>query len=103
MEPLRHRQPVLAALTLLTATIYLRQRGRTYWYTFFPMVFTLTVTITTMVLDRQKYIGAGNLLLTFVAACIFLVSVWLVVEGCLRFRKDTLARARVAPAGAGGN
>ncbi|MCP5117047.1 MAG: carbon starvation protein A, partial [bacterium] len=92
---------VLAALTLLTVTIYLRQRGRNYWYTFFPMVFMLTVTITAMVLDLQKYIGAGNLLLTFVAACIFLLSLWLVVEGCLRFRKDTLARAQMAQADTG--
>ena len=89
---------VLAALTLLTVTIYLRQRGRTYWYTFFPMLFMLTVTIIAMLLNLGKYVADGNLLLTFVAASIFLLSVWLVVEGCLRFRKDTLARAKMVHA-----
>ena len=87
---------VLGALTLLTITIYLRQRGSNYWYTFFPMVFMLTVTIIAMVLDLQKYWTGGNLLLTFVAASIFALSIWLVVEGYLRFRRDTPARAAAA-------
>ena len=87
---------VLGALTLLTITIYLRQRGSNYWYTFFPMVFMLTVTICAMVLDLKKYWTAGNLLLTFVAASIFTLSVWLVVEGYLRFRKDTIAGVAAA-------
>ena len=87
---------VLGALTLLTITIYLRQRGSNYWYTFFPMVFMLTVTICAMVLDLQKYWTGGNFLLTFVAASIFALSVWLVVEGYLRFRRDTVARVAAA-------
>ena len=87
---------VLGALTLLTITIYLRQRGSNYWYTFFPMVFMLTVTITAMVLDLRRYWTTGNLLLTLVAASIFALSIWLVVEGYLRFRRDTPARAAAA-------
>ena len=93
---------VLGALTLLTITIYLRQRGSNYWYTFLPMVFMLTVTICAMVLNLQKYWTGGNLLLTFVAASIFALSVWLVIEGYLRFRRDTLTRAVVSePTGHG--
>jgi carbon starvation protein len=88
---------ILAALTLLTVTIYLRQRGRTYWYTFFPMVFMLIVTITAMLMNLKKYVNDGSLLLTFVAGCIFLLSLWLVVEGYLRFRRDTTTGS--APAG----
>ncbi len=82
---------VLAALTLLTVTIYLRQKGRTFWYTFFPMAFMLTVTITAMLLDLRRYVASGNLLLTFVAGSIFVLSIWLVVEAYLRFRRDSLA------------
>ena len=85
--------PDLAALTLLTVTIYLRQRKRVYWYTFFPMVFMLAVTTTAMIMNLRKYIGGGEVLLSFVAACIFLLSVWLVIESYLRFRRDTLAQA----------
>ena len=60
------------------------------------MVFMLTVTITAMVLNLRKYWTDGNLLLTFVAASIFALSVWLVVEGYLRFRRDTPARVTAA-------
>ncbi len=46
---------VLGALTLLTVTIYLRQRRSNYWYTAIPMAFMLTVTITAMVIDLRRY------------------------------------------------
>jgi carbon starvation protein len=81
---------VLGALTLLTITIYLRQRGANYWYTFVPMVFMLVVTVVAMALDLQRYVAGGQMLLTFVALSILVLSIWLVVEAFLRFRKDTV-------------
>ncbi len=80
---------VLGALTLLAVTIYLRQTGRNYLYTFLPMAFMMTVTILAMVLDIRKYLAGGQLLLLGVAGSIFVLSVWLVVEAVIRFRKDT--------------
>ena len=88
---------VLGALTLLTVTIYLRQRRSNYWYTAIPMAFMLTVTITAMVIDLRRYWTEERLLLMFVAASIFVLSVWLVVEAVLRFRKDTIAQAIPEP------
>lgn len=88
---------VLGALTLLTISIYLRQRGRNYWYTAVPMVFMMVMTVIAMILDLQKYIAGGHTLLTLVALSIFLLSLWLVVEAVLRFRKDTVT-LRSAPA-----
>ena len=82
---------VLGALTLLTISIYLRQRGRNYWYTAVPMAFMMVMTVTAMLLDLKKYTSGGQVLLTFVALSIFLLSLWLVVEAILRFRKDTVA------------
>ena len=81
---------VLGALTLLTISIYLRQRGRNYWYTAVPMAFMMVMTVTAMLLDLRKYTTGGQMLLTFVALSIFLLSLWLVVEAFLRFRKDTV-------------
>lgn len=80
---------VLGALTLLAVTIYLRQKGRNYLYTLLPMAFMLVVTIVAMVLDLRKYWAGGQLLLWGIAACIFALSIWLVVETVIRFRKDT--------------
>jgi carbon starvation protein len=92
---------VLGGLTLLAVTVYLRQKGWNYWYTFVPMAFMMLVTMTAMVIDLQNYWAAGNALLTFVAACIFLLSVWLTIEAVLRFRSDTLTRAPVPEAADG--
>jgi carbon starvation protein len=79
---------VMAALTLLTVTVYLRQQGRNYWYTFVPMIFMMCVTVTAMVYNLRLYYNGGQILLTTVAACIFVLSLWLAVEAVLRFRKD---------------
>lgn len=80
---------VLGGLTLLAITIYLRQRGRNYWYTFVPMMFMMTVTLTAMVIELRRYWTEGKVLLLFVASSIFILSVWLVVEAIIRFRKDS--------------
>ena len=41
---------VMGSLTLLTITLYLMQRKRNFWFTFLPMVFMMTTTVTAMVL-----------------------------------------------------
>ncbi len=92
---------VLAGLTLLTVTVYLRQKGWNYWYTFVPMVFMLGVTITAMVYNLWVYYSGGQFLLTFVASSIFVLSIWLVVEAILRFRKDSVMVS--VPEAAGGD
>ena len=88
---------ILGGLTLLTITIYLRQRGANYWYTAVPMAFMLTVTIAAMLYELNNYWNGAQHLLLFVAASIFTLSVWLVIEAVLRFRRDT-AVAPVAEA-----
>ena len=57
----------------------------------------MVMTVIAMILDLQKYIAGGHTLLTLVALSIFLLSLWLVVEAVLRFRKDTVT-LRSAPA-----
>ncbi len=88
---------VLGALTLLTVTIYLRQRKANYWPYLIPMVFMMIVTFTAMVIDLRKYWGERNYLLLFVAGSIFVLSIWLAVEAYLRMRRDDAGEA--APAG----
>jgi len=90
---------VMAALTLLTVTVYLRQQGRNYWYTLVPMVFMMCVTVTAMVYNLLLYYNSSQILLTTVAACIFVLSLWLAVEAVLRFRKDRVPVAATARAG----
>ena len=80
---------ILGGLTLLAITIYLRQRGANYWCTAVPMAFMLAVTVGAMIYELNTYWTSGQNLLLFVAASIFILSVWLVVEAILRLRRDT--------------
>ena len=80
---------VLGGLSLLAITIYLRQRGSNYWYTFVPMMFMMTVTMVAMVIELRRYWTEDKGLLLFVAGSIFVLSVWLVIEAVMRFRKDS--------------
>jgi carbon starvation protein len=89
---------VLGALTLLTVVVYLRQRKANYWPYLVPMAFMMVVTLTAMVIDLENYWKSGNLLLTFVAGCIFALSIWLAVEAWLRIRKDAEGGTVPAPA-----
>lgn len=83
---------VLAGLTLLTVTVYLRKKGWNYWYTFLPMVFMLVVTVSAMIYNIVRvYLPEQQFLLTAVGGCIFVLSVWLAIEAVLRFRKGPLA------------
>ena len=84
---------VLGALTLLTVTIYLKQRKANFWPTFVPMVFMMVVTLVAMVINLRTYWIGGQTLLVLVAGCIFVLSLWLVVEAYLRFRADSLEAA----------
>lgn len=90
---------VMAALTLLTVTVYLRQKGRNFWYTLVPMVFMMVVTVTAMVYNLRVYFDRGQLLLLMVASCIFVLSIWLAIEAVLRFRKDRLIVPMPEPLG----
>ena len=54
-------------------------------------VWLVVLTIVAMVIDIRKYSTGGQLLLLGVAASIFVLSIWLVVEAVIRFRKDTVA------------
>ncbi len=82
---------VLGGLTLLTVTVYLKQRSANYWPYFIPMVFMMVVTFTAMVIDLRRYWASGNMLLTFVAGVIFVLSVWLAVEAYGRMRSNGVA------------
>ncbi len=49
---------LLAALTLLGVTLWLRRIGKRYWYTLLPMVFVMAVTLTALAL--QIWLGVRD-------------------------------------------
>ncbi|MEO1173424.1 MAG: carbon starvation CstA 5TM domain-containing protein, partial [Myxococcota bacterium] len=77
---------LLAGLTLLTATLYLRQRGKPVLYTGIPAVFMLVSTVAAMTWKLIEFFSKGHWLLTVVGGVLFVLAGWLVVEALLAFR-----------------
>jgi carbon starvation protein len=50
---------LLAALTLLAVSVWLKRSGRAYWFTLAPMFFVLTITLWALVLQISAALGDG--------------------------------------------
>jgi len=76
---------LLAAISLLIVTIWLKRKGRNYIYTLLPLVFLLFMTLWAMVQQVFfEWSGAGetdgNLLLFTFGAIILSFAIWIVLE-----------------------
>ncbi|MGQ9657801.1 MAG: carbon starvation CstA family protein [Fimbriimonadales bacterium] len=84
---------LLAALSLLVVSLYLRSLGRPTLITLLPMGFMLVATLTALVLGMRDFAAQGNTLLLGISALIFALAVWLVGEAFVAWRYG--ARAQV--------
>ncbi|MCS6949424.1 MAG: carbon starvation protein A [bacterium] len=71
---------LLAGLSLLVVSLYLRAVGRPSRYTALPMVFMLIVTISALIWSMFQFWRQGNWLLLSLAGAILLLAGWLVGE-----------------------
>ncbi len=85
---------VMGALTLLAVSLYLRQRGRNYWFTACPMAFMMITTLVAMGIKMRDFWNLGSYLLLSVGGIVLGLSLWLTVESVLRVRGD---RERLKP------
>ncbi len=77
---------LLAALTLLAVTLYLKQRGKNPLFTGIPMLFMLGTTLTAMVLNLRDFYmrwHEDGALLFVVGLVLLLLALWLVVEAVI--------------------
>lgn len=72
---------LLGGLALLTITVYLYKHGKSIIYTLVPMLFLLAMTTWAMVINIQNYIASGNTLLILLGVLIFILEIWIVLEG----------------------
>lgn len=79
---------LLAGLTLLTVTLYLRQRGRAVIYTAIPAVFMLVSTTFAMIRKLQGFVAAEQHLLLVVGSMLALIGVWIVIEAVACFLRS---------------
>ncbi len=78
---------LLAGLALLTITLYLKQRGRQWWWTGVPCVGVLATTVYAMTINLRGFYAGPNAspLLLVIGGVLLLLAVWVAVEGLLRF------------------
>ena len=83
---------LLAALSLLVVSLYLRSLGRPTLYTLLPMCLMLVATLSALAIGMRNFAMQGNTLLLGFSAVIFALAVWLVGEALVAWRRG----ARVA-------
>ena len=90
---------LLAALTLLTVTLYLYQRRRPLLYTALPMLFMMVTTLVAMVANLSKFSNSwrfdegASWPLLLVGAALLILAVWLVIEAVLAARRCLASEA----------
>jgi carbon starvation protein len=89
---------LLAALTLLAITSWLRATGRRYWYALVPMLFVMTVTVVALVIQASAGLAALGLnaptMNAVVAAVLIVLALVLVRDAVRVFRRAPVARPR---------
>jgi carbon starvation protein len=78
---------ILAALGLLTVSLFLYRLGKPIVYTLVPMAGMLVMTVTAMVIRLKTNYQAGNWPLLIVGGVILLLVLWLVIESLLAFAR----------------
>jgi carbon starvation protein len=78
---------ILAALGLLTVSLFLYRMGKPVIYTMVPMAGMLIMTVIAMILRLNSNVTAGHWPLAVVGGIILLLVTWLVIESVLAFRR----------------
>ena len=82
---------LLAGLSLLVVSLYLRALGRASVYTGVPMAFMLVVTVSALLWSMWNFWNQGNWLLLGIASVILLLALWLVKEAIQTIRQPAFA------------
>ena len=77
---------LLASVTLLLVSVWLRRKGRPVIYTFLPMVFVSAATLFAMLGEVRVYFESGSWLLLTLGLVILVCDVWVMFEGLRIFR-----------------
>ncbi len=82
---------LLAGMALIVISIYLKKKrkGLTYLITAIPALIILTMTIWAIFLNEISYWESGHGLLIFLNAIVFLLAIWMVIEGLISVLRRT--------------
>lgn len=82
---------LLAGMTLLTATLYLRARQKNFWFTGVPCVAMLGMTVVAMTGNLIGFWQKGQVLLGMVGGALWLIAWAVILVGVLVFRRGAKA------------
>lgn len=71
---------MLAALTLLVATVYLAKKERPFKVTVIPFVFMVFVETWALIYNINKFMTASNWLLTIIGTILLILEIWMIIE-----------------------
>ncbi len=85
---------LVAGVTLLVVSVWLRQQGRPYVYTLVPMVFVGIATVFSMLSEVRGYFGSFSeqWLLAVMGSIILILDVWVIGESVRVLLKDAPGR-----------
>lgn len=72
---------LVAGITLLVVSIWLRRQGRPYLYTLIPMVLVAAATVAAMLSEVGSYFTSHSWLLAVMGTVILACDVWVIAEG----------------------
>ena len=72
---------LLAGLSLLVVTIWLRRLGRNYWIALVPALFLGVMTAWSLTINLYNFWNASNWLLFVLGSAILAIGAWIVLEG----------------------
>jgi carbon starvation protein len=80
---------LVAGVTLLVVTVWLKRLGRPYLYTFIPMLLVGAATLVAMVGEVRTNLVAQNWMLATMGGTILVLDVWVLLEGFRAFAGRT--------------
>jgi carbon starvation protein len=101
---------LMASLALMLMTLWLMSQGKSYNWTFYPMIFMFITTIAALVVTSYRLFSAvftgavkgeayiGNILMGLVAIFLIIAAIVLAVEGLKAFGRYKTVKAEAAPA-----
>lgn len=72
---------LVAGVTLLVVSVWLKRAGRPYAFVLAPMVFVAGVTFLAMLGELRGYVATGNWLLASMGSLILALDLWVIFEG----------------------
>jgi len=83
---------LLAALALLLLTVYFVRNKKPVYISLIPFLFMVVMTGWAMILNIGKYYSTSNWLLFIISSIVFVLEIWMIIEGVVVLRrlvKDT--------------